>query len=307
MSVLNCSLNLVYPPISNQEGVWFWEDKEVREYVKSSKLYMLVHRKELKFLDVDLKEIPRGIFRFRISMGEYQSSYFSYQFTDNLDMLIEECGALDIEEGEKLFRIKKAETGDVLYWATPDKILHDSITQNIVLESEHSVDIELFQKFDLLYVGISKNNDSFSRLFEKAHHGRLNILSNENTKDKSSRMTDELMILLFEVTWFNINVLNSIDAIDDLFSYTDDEQAIVADAEKAFVSMLESKYNEVKFRQYPKGKDGLFSKGLQGYSYSINYDLTLSTDKASLVGKYENFNRDSIIIHGNEVELFKIE
>lgn len=75
MSVLNCSLNLVYPPISNQEGVWFWEDKEVREYVKSSKLYMLVHRKELKFLDVDLKEIPRGIFRFRISMGEYQSSY----------------------------------------------------------------------------------------------------------------------------------------------------------------------------------------------------------------------------------------
>ncbi len=307
MSVLNCSLNLVYPPISNQEGVWFWEDKEVREYVKSSKLYMLVHRKELKFLDVDLKEIPRGIFRFRISMGEYQSSYFSYQFTDNLDMLIEECGALDIEEGEKLFRIKKAETGDVLYWATPDKILYDSITQNIVLESEHSVDIELFQKFDLLYVGISKNNDSFSRLFEKAHHGRLNILSNENTKDKSSRMTDELMILLFEVTWFNINVLNSIDAIDDLFSYTDDEQAIVADAEKAFVSMLESKYNEVKFRQYPKGKDGLFSKGLQGYSYSINYDLTLSTDKASLVGKYENFNRDSIIIHGNEVELFKIE
>ena len=307
MSVLNCSLNLVYPPISNQEGVWFWEDKEVREYVKSSKLYMLVHRKELKFLDVDLKEIPRGIVRFRISMGEYQSSYFSYQFTDNLDMLIEECGALDIEEGEKLFRIKKAETGDVLYWATPDKILYDSITQNIVLESEHSVDIELFQKFDLLYVGISKNNDSFSRLFEKAHHGRLNILSNENTKDKSSRMTDELMILLFEVTWFNINVLNSIDAIDDLFSYTDDEQAIVADAEKAFVSMLESKYNEVKFRQYPKGKDGLFSKGLQGYSYSINYDLTLSTDKASLVGKYENFNRDSIIIHGNEVELFKIE
>lgn len=307
MSVLNCSLNLVYPPISNQEGVWFWEDKEVREYVKSSKLYMLVHRKELKFLDVDLKEIPRGIFRFRISMGEYQSSYFSYQFTDNLAMLIEECGALDIEEGEKLFRIKKAETGDVLYWATPDKILYDSITQNIVLESEHSVDIELFQKFDLLYVGISKNNDSFSRLFEKAHHGRLNILSNENTKDKSSRMTDELMILLFEVTWFNINVLNSIDAIDDLFSYTDDEQAIVADAEKAFVSMLESKYNEVKFRQYPKGKDGLFSKGLQGYSYSINYDLTLSTDMASLVGKYENFNRDSIIIHGNEVELFKIE
>lgn len=307
MSVLSCSLDLIYPPISNQEGVWFWEDKEVREYVKSSKLYMLVHRKELKFIDVDLKEIPMGVFRFRISMGEYKSSYFSYQFTDNLAMLIEECGALDFEEGDKIFRIKKAENGDILYWATPDKILYDGITRNIVLESENPEDIELLQKFDLLYVGISKNNDSFSRLFEKAHHGRLNILSNENTKDRLSRMTDELMILLFEVTWFNINVLNSIEDIENLYIYTDDEKAIVADAEKAFVSMLESKYNEVKFKQYPKGKDGLFSKGLQGYSYSINYDLTISTNKASFVGKYDNFNRDSIIIHDNEVELFKIE
>ena len=71
--------------------------------------------------------------------------------------------------------------------------------------------------------------------------------------------------------------------------------------------MLESKYNAMAYKQYPKGKDGLFSKGLQGYSYSINYDLTLSTDKASFVGKYENYNRDSIIIHGNEVKIFKFE
>lgn len=31
MSTLLCALDLIYPPISNQEGSWFWEDKEVRE------------------------------------------------------------------------------------------------------------------------------------------------------------------------------------------------------------------------------------------------------------------------------------
>lgn len=305
MSILNCSLDLVYPPISNQEGVWFWEDEEVREYVKSSKLYMLVHRKELRFVDVDVSNIPLGYFRFKILMGEYKSSYFSYQFTDNIPKLIEECGAMEFEQGEKLFRIKRVEDGEILYWATPDKILFDSITRNIVLESENPEDVEILQKFDLLYVGISKKNDSFSRLFEKAHHGRLKILSNEFTKDKSSRMTDELMILLFEVKWFNINTMNNIEDFDDLFTYTDDEQSIVADAEKAFVSMLDSKYNEIKFKQYPQGKDGLFDKGLQGYLYSINYDLTISTDKASIIGKYEDINRDAIVIHNNSVSIIK--
>ena len=307
MSILNCYLDLIYPPISNQEGVWFWEDEEVREYVKSSKLYMLVHRKELKFVDVDITQIPMGIFKFKISMGEYKSSYFSYQFTDNIAKLIEEIGAFEVEEGDKIFKIKKSEDGEILYWATPDKILYDAITENIVLEAENVTEIQKLQKFDLLYVGISKKNDSFSRLFEKPHHGRLNILSNENTKDKLSRMTDELMVLLFEIKWFNINTMGIGSDFQNLFTYTDDEESIVADAEKAFVSILESKYNEVKFKQYPKGKDGLFDKGLKGYSYSINYDLTISTDKASIVGKYDDFIRDSIIIQDNNVNLCKTE
>lgn len=307
MSIMNCYLDLIYPPISNQEGVWFWEDEEVREYVKSSKLYMLVHREELKFTDVDIIQIPMGIFKFKISMGEYKSSYFSYQFTDNFAKLIEEFGSLEVEEGDKIFKIKKAENGEILYWATPDKILYDAITRNIILEAENMTEIQKLQKFDLLYVGISKKNDSFSRLFEKPHHGRLNILSNENTKDKLSRMTDELMVLLFEIKWFNINTMCMGSDFQSLFTYTDDEEAIVADAEKAFVSILESKYNEVKFKQYPKGKDGLFDKGLKGYSYSINYDLTISTEKASIVGKYEDFNRDSIIVQYNDVNLYKIE
>ena len=302
MSVLYCSLDLVYPPISNQEGVWLWEDEEVREYVKRSRLYMLVHRKELKFFDIDIEAMIKGVFRFKISMGNFKSGFFSYQFTDNVGMLIEKNGSLLYESGDKLFRIKRETDGDVLYWATPDKILYDAIMLNIKLEAENIQDIEILQVFELLYVGISKKNDSFNRLFNKPHHGRLNILSNEYTKEKRARMTDELMVLLFEVKWFNIN------SIEEGFIYTDDEEAIIADAEKAFVSMLDAKYNEVKFKNYPKGGDGLYDKGLQGYIYGINYDMKLVTKTAEFVGKYDRcFERDCIFVQGDDVEILKVD
>lgn len=306
MSTLICTLDLAYPPISNQEGMWFWEDKEVREYFKKSKLYMLVQRKELKFMEIIEKDIKSGIFKFKISMGTYRSSYITYRFTENMEKLIESNGAIKFELGDKLYRITRESDNEVLYWATPDKIIFDIVTKNIPVEMDNIEDIHKLQTFDLLYVGISKENDSFSRLFEKVHHGRLNILSNEYTKEKEARMTDELMILMFEVKWFNINTMNNISNLNDLFAYTDDEKAIVADAEKAFVSILDSKYNEVKFKNYPKGADGLYNKGLQSYSYTINYDLILTTTKADIIGKYGDFiARDAIIIGNDGVKLLK--
>lgn len=308
MSTLLCTLDLAYPPISNQEGVWFWKDKEVREYLKKSKLYMLVHRKELKFVEIVEKDVFLGIFKFKISMGDFKTSYITYQFTDKIALFLQSHGLIDFEFGDKLFRIKKvseSEDSEVLYWATPDKIIFDIITRNIPVEFETVEDIKKLQIFDLLYVGISKENDSFSRLFEKAHHGRDNILSNEYTKEKEARMTDELMILMFEVKWFNINTMNSIYDVNGLFNYTDDEKSIVADAEKAFVSILDSKYNEVKFKNYPQGSDGLYNKGLKSYSYSINYDMTLTTEKCSISGEYNNFNRDTIIVCKDDAILIK--
>lgn len=303
MSILNCTLDLIYPPISNQEGEWFWQDEEVREYVKESKLYMLVHREELKFQDTDLKELIKGVFKFKIKMGEFISSEFKYVFSDNIGKLIEHHGPFTIEEGEKLLRIIREKDGEVLYWATPDKIIFDAIKGNIELEMENEKDIEQLQKFDLLYVGISKKDDSFSRLFEgENHHGRLGILSNEYTKNECARMTDELMILLFKVNWFNINIISSIEQNENLWTYTDDEIAILSDAEKAFINLFKTKYNKIKYKSYPKSKDGLYNMGLEGYMYGINYDLTLCTDNMIFCGKFGDFIcRDGVAVQGSEV------
>ena len=49
-SLIN-TLSLVYPPITNQEADWLWEDRDVREYVKESKLYMIVQRRCIEFYE----------------------------------------------------------------------------------------------------------------------------------------------------------------------------------------------------------------------------------------------------------------
>ena len=102
-----------------------------------------------------------------------------------------------------------------------------------------------------------------------------------------------------------MSILNCSLDFNTFNTYTDDEQAIVSDAEKAFISMMESKYNEIKFRQYSQGEDGLYSKGLWEYSYSINYNLSMFTDKGCIIRKYDDYNRDAIIIQGDQLNIIK--
>jgi hypothetical protein len=40
----------------------------------------------------------------------------------------------------------------------------------------------------------------------------------------------------------------------------------VADAEKAFVSLLKPEYNRIKYAGYPRGKDGLYKSGFANYA-----------------------------------------
>ena len=46
-----CSLRLVYPPISNQEGEWLMHDPEVEADLRRSNIYMIVSRAEATFMN----------------------------------------------------------------------------------------------------------------------------------------------------------------------------------------------------------------------------------------------------------------
>lgn len=140
-------------------------------------------------------------------------------------------------------------------------------------------------------------------MFENAHHGRLKILSNETQKEKESRLTDELMILMFNISYYNIN---TVEDIKDFDYYIDDDRLVIADAEKAFVKLMNTKYNEVKYEKYPYSKDGLYTTELDRYLYSINEEIVIYTDEVEFSGAYGlDKIKDVVVVEGDRAEIIK--
>ena len=83
---------------------------------------------------------------------------------------------------------------------------------------------------------------------------------------------------------------------------------IVADAEKAFVSMLRPEYNVTTFANYPEGRDGLFSSDLVRYAYVIGEDLEFATAHGRIRGRRDPYGfpsneSDFLFVNGDEVSL----
>lgn len=326
MNALINSLSLVYPPFSNQEGEWLKHDCEVREHVRDSKLYMIGHRGELTFVDIEipslsieymLERLEKGEqyipfdMRFKLKCGDLISPTIKLSLHKFLIDLGDRNRGITFESGDKIIRIKDTENDDVLEWATPDAFLFKYSHPDRFPEFRKRVtitepfELKRFSNFELYYVGISKKNDSFSRLFSEAHHGRLKILSNETQKNKEARLTDELMLLLFKVEPFCISSVISGDEFGDLF-FEPDETRIIADAEKAFIKLMGTKYNEVKYSRFPDSVDGLYGEGLNRYSYHISEDITLHSNDIMIMGSVENVMAKEIDVIGIDGDMAKI-
>lgn len=76
------------------------------------------------------------------------------------------------------------------------------------------------------------------------------------------------------------------------------------------MNILESRYNTIRFSEYPKGKDGLYDTGLKRYGYVIGEDISFVTDYQDIIGSYVSDeklpeNADLILIEGDQVSLRK--
>ena len=96
---------------------------------------------------------------------------------------------------------------------------------------------------------------------------------------------------------------------EDLDSSYDNKQ-IVADAEKAFVSLLKPSYNVQLFKNYPKGRDGLYGSDYDRYGYVIAECMAFNTAHGIIRGGVDesgmiNNDADAIFIEGDTVSLFK--
>lgn len=183
-------LKLVYPPISNQEAEWIKDDPEVVAEIKSSNLYMIVQRHESKFHLLNEEEMYQNFKNDFSIKFKYILGNISDDVEINLSILFKEHKIkmedfnFELELGEKQIRIWKcdietSERIDVIAWFTTEKILWDKWHGHPAISGLNNY--RQFSEYYLHYVGISKKDDSLTRLVIKPHDKRLRILSNENS------------------------------------------------------------------------------------------------------------------------------
>jgi hypothetical protein len=277
-------LDLVYPPVSNQEAVWLERVPEVQEELRQSDLYMIAARPEAKFTDIEIDKETHTA-RFNVRVGDRLCEPALLRFPDIPG--IKGHDGYWLEAGEKMFRAWDgpigAEGSDVLNWFTSEKLLWDRSRGISGIEGlDHVRDL---MTYDLLYVGIAKKGDTFDRLFRQGHKARMDILANEPQRYPGARVTDEIYLFPFRVEPLLIQTFEPDHKFTDGdFAGELDRKRILADAEKAFVSLLKPQYNVVTFNNYPKGVDGLYGAGVDRYGYLIGESVAFDTAHGRIRG-----------------------
>ncbi len=309
-------LELVYPPISNQEAEWIKDDPAVQAQLDHSNLYFIGQKPETfyTFPKNVLKQIEKKkTIPFTYVTGERMD-------TGSIDLVellkvrkLQLTTTLDIEMGEKMIRISQVRKGKesrVLDWQTTEKILFDRSRQKLHIKGLNNY--RDFSTYYLHYVGISKKENSLQRLVVKPHDKRLRILSNEHPFNSGSRLTDEIILFFFRINSLEIKQYLCPEDFDEFgTNELGDYSKIVADCEKAFVKIMDTQYNEVKFRDYPFSTDGLFDTRVNKHTYSINEDLIFLTNTAEIAGGRKQPRNmeggDFIAVDKEKVELIKID
>lgn len=307
-------LELVVPPLSSQEAFKLKDDHRAERQMRESDFYMIAGKAAYRFqLDPGSIDVKRGIVSLAIMSGDAEMdrgtltlgdlpfcsdrgvSDFRFAFTEEQIFLID---GDSVPESERLVN---SFTPEGLLWARSRNV--SGITG-----------FDRFQQlsaYDLLYAGIAKVGDSYDRLIAKGHEARMNILSNEPQRAAGARVADEIFLFLFRVQPLFLTVFSSDHGFmdDDDLDPSVERKRIVADAEKAFVHLLQPQYNTVKFKNYPKGTDGLVGSGLARYGYTLAEALTFHTPmgrfrggRHPVAGFVTNY-ADLIFIEGNHVDL----
>lgn len=304
------SLHLVYPPLSSQEAVWMQKDPDVEAIIRRSDFYMIASRAEATYQDFAFDGATQTI-SFRFVVGDHFSDDVVLRLNDLPTTAAMPQTEFVLELGPKLIRIwaddpSQDPDADLVDWFTTEKLLFD--------RSQGRAGIDGFDAYrdaatyDLLYVGIAKVGDTFDRLFDNGHKARMEILSNEPQRYPGARVTDETYLFAFEVEPLVMTSFSLDHVFDDtMYDPPYEQKRIVADAEKAFVSLLKPEYNRTRFKQYPKGADGLYGSDFDRYGYALCENLIFNTaDKRFRGGRdpetgFLSNEGDSIFIVGDEV------
>lgn len=274
-------LELVMPPISNQEAYWLKDQPAAADFMRNSDFYMIGGKPKSRFSNLSVCEQTMTI-KFDLYIGD------DLRGAGSISVL--ELEAVEEFEGDKCGVGGREDSIDIFHEKDGDNYLIERFTpENILWHRSREVrgisgldNYEELFCYDLLYVGIAKKGDSYERLIKNGHHARLDILANEPQRYPGARVTDEIFLFLFRIEPLFITTFSADSEIDLDFGYN--HKKIVIDAEKAFVSLLQPNYNTVKFNQYPKSDDGLYDSKLNRYTYSIGEAITFNTPHGKIKG-----------------------
>ncbi len=302
------ALRLVYPPISNQEAAWLLKVPEVEAIMRRSDLYMIAGREELHF-DVFNADPETGVVDLGIALTTGLTDTGRIAMRELPGVVDEPPGIIALNAGPKFLKVTAdgaSDRDEPLEWFTTEKLLFDRWRRRSGLSGFDRY--RDFATYELLYVGIAREGDSFDRVVKGGHEKRLAILTNELQRFATSRVSDEVYLFLFAVEPLFITTYD----LDHDFTDHDFDampipaKTVLADAEKAFVKLMDPKYNDVKFKGYPKGKQGLGSAGLERYAYLIGEDLTFRTPAGRIRGGFDpgvgwSNEADAIMIEGGDL------
>lgn len=307
------ALRTVYPPISNALAVTLMHDPEVEALLRNSDFYMIGGRAKAHFTQ-PIVDPDAEVIEFDFVVGD-KSSPVKIVLRELPAIAHGGCPALEIEfdaEGSG-FRVWKVgpdgEPSDLLEWFTTEKLLWDRAHGRPGIYGLDN--LRELGTYDLLYVGIAKEGDSFDRLLARGHKARQEILASEPQRLPGARVSDETFLFMFMADPLFIQTFELDHEFTDAdFDAAYDGKRIVADAEKAFVNLLKPEYNVQLFKNYPKGKDGLYGSGLARYGYVIAEQFAFNTAHGTIRGGVRtdgmiSNGADAIFVEGDTVKLYR--
>ena len=204
-----------------------------------------------------------------------------------------------------------------LAWLTPERLIYEYAHSTIEVSGLAGWG-ELF-KYKILYIGKSTDEDIWQRL--TGHETLQDILSKEFPLQYGTLPTHEITLLLFKINAIeNFEVIGNFQDMQHMdkmlnkklmknqfnFKALPDEKNVFLDAEKAFVNQLNPEYNKVKFKSYPKSKDGLYNENYDIFTYKIREDIILVCNENEIFGSSIDIESDTIkIINNKEVIISK--
>jgi len=328
-SALTTYLSLAYPPIANFDFTFIRDEKVVQKYLKSSQLYMISHRPKLVFDNVFIDKNQNIHFEIRQETTDYkiygilpvrQSAFLSNP---------EESIYVELGTYNKDYKFDKAPYNNLdgfkfydkdqqfIAWLTPERLIYDYSHDTIEVAGLDGWG-ELF-KYKILYIGKSTDQDIWERL--TGHEKLQDIVSIEYPLQYGTLPSQEITLLLFKINAFeNFEVLENFEDLMNMDKILDSEtieslfqlkappveKNIFLDAEKVFINLLNPEYNTVKFKSYPKSKDGLYKENFDVFSYKLRDNIVLVCNETEIFGSTDDNESDTIqIIDNKDVRLVK--